>query len=352
MQKYETIEADGELDIDGLADLLACMYLNYQDRMHAKNKAVNNEEPMTLAQLADKYQVRKSVDISSFQRKARIMQSIWREENNYPCGIGSDGKYLGSRLPEEEAKETLNNYLTERIRTVVRHEVDSPESESDKLFAKPRIYNDLLSSQPLCFNLFGELTYNLALATAIVQEMSMGRFCKVTKIQFEMSPGRGDNRFLGDRSAFDVLLECETATGGRGFIGIEVKYHENLIGKPGRHRVRYDEVANEMKCFPADHSVFMVSPLQQLWRDHLLSGILKIKNNYEDALFIVLYPKDNGHVAEAVKGYRADLIQTESFDAWTLEEFVVMLKKYSDANWIDLFYNRYLAFDKVETLLF
>jgi hypothetical protein len=40
-----------------------------------------------------------------------------------------------------------------------------------KLFAQPRIFDDLLSSQPLRFNLFGELTRDLALASRVMHRL-------------------------------------------------------------------------------------------------------------------------------------------------------------------------------------
>ena len=52
------------------------------------------------------------------------------------------------------AQETLANFMTEHVHRVVRQEVLDPRRSKGKLFAKPRIFNDLLSSQPLCFNLF------------------------------------------------------------------------------------------------------------------------------------------------------------------------------------------------------
>jgi len=63
-----------------------------------------------------------------------------------------------------DAKNHLWNYLTDSIRDVVRAEVLGARRGDGKLFGEPRIFNDLLSSQPLCFNLFGELKRNLTLA--------------------------------------------------------------------------------------------------------------------------------------------------------------------------------------------
>ena len=250
-----------------------------------------------------------------------------------------------------EAQETLANFLTEPIRAVVRAEVCDPAASSGKLYGKPRLFNDLLSSQPLCFNLFGELTYDLPLASAVVSSLTDGRFAEVTGIEFEVSPGRRDPRYLDDRSAFDVFIRCHTPAGGSSFIGIEVKYHENLIGTAGGHKARYDEVADLMGCFLLDHEPLRSSPLQQVWRDHLLAGVTRLEDGYADGMFVTLYPRDNTHVATALSAYRQQLACEDSFAAWTLEDLVEGLRDFSASTWVDEFEDRYLAFGKIDQLL-
>ena len=310
---------------------------------------------MDLAELAKSLNVLESVD-SEFRRKARILQSIWREENSYPCGEHQRNKnakprLLGSRLTMPFAEKSLN-FINENIRKVVQSEVCDPILSKGKLYARPRIFNDLLSSQPICFNLFAELKLNLHLISKVVKELTAGRFCEVTAINFEHSPGRNDPKYLDDQSAFDVFLECTTSSGGRGFIGIEVKYHENLRNPAGRHRKRYDDVASQMKCFaPDSQENLKKSPLQQIWRDHLLTGITRDVDEYDDAIFVILYPKDNLHVSHAIAEYKMCLLNEKSFADWTLEDFCDNLRKHSQAEWINQFNNRYLAFNKISDRL-
>ena len=104
------------------------------------------------------------------------------------------------------AEQTLANYLTDRVKQVVRHEVMDKSKSQGKLFSRPRIFNDLLFSQPLCFNLFGEMRHDLSLATAVFNDITSGRVRTVTSVEFEESPGRGDSRYTGDNSAFDVFV--------------------------------------------------------------------------------------------------------------------------------------------------
>jgi len=181
-----------------------------------------------LIKLAERYEAYVKSDDRDFQRKARILQSMWREEQGYEVGVhlGKNGeKPLGSRLVMPWAEETLSNYLTETIRQVVRDEVMGEEKSKGKLYKKLRIFSNLLSSQPLCFNLFAELQRNLNLASSIFTEFTSGRVKKVTGIEFEFSPGRGDIKYTGDKSAFDVYIKYELDKGGQGFLGVEVKYH-------------------------------------------------------------------------------------------------------------------------------
>lgn len=187
---------------------------------------------------------------NAFQRRARLLQALWREAQGLPIG-DHRGRPLGSRLAMPAAKETLSSYLTDTVRKVVRREVLDPTRSSGKLFAQPRIWNDLLSSQPMAFNLFGELAEDLGLASRALRQVTDGRIRQVTGIQFEHSPGRGDPRYTGDRSAFDVFIEYVTHGGKPGFVGVEVKYHEGLGDEPAAHRDRYDEIAAAMGCFDA-----------------------------------------------------------------------------------------------------
>jgi hypothetical protein len=239
--------------------------------------------------------------------------------------------------------ETLANYLTPGIREVVQ---ETLAASSDQLFKKPRIYDDLLSSQPLCFNLFGEMKRNLDLATSVFRDLRPSSIRAVTDIQFEFSPGRGSVRFTGDRSAFDVFVQYDTQSGERGFFGIEVKYHEDLRDPAASHRSRYDEIADQMRCFrPEGRAVLRRAPLQQLWRDHLLVGSTKQELAYAEGTFVLIYPAANTHCRAALQAYRRQLVDSSSFDAWTLEEITAVLSQATPAEWVREFHSRYLDVD-------
>jgi hypothetical protein len=247
------------------------------------------------------------------------------------------------------AKERLANYLTSTIRQVVRNAVLNQKTGAERLFQTPRIFDNLLSSQPLCFNLFGELQQDLALATTVMKTLVPDRAARVTRIALEYSPGRGDPRYTDDKSAFDVFVEFQTPSGGRGFAGVEAKYSETLRQAASRHRRRYDEVAASMGCFRSERLDELRSqPLHQIWRDHLLAGSLLTEGDYEDGFCVFLYPEENRHCRGAQLTYRECLQDEDTFVAWTLEDVSGVIRQNTQAEWIDCFVDRYLRFEKLQ----
>jgi hypothetical protein len=101
-----------------------------------------------LATIARQYDAFEPVDISTFQRRSRILQSMWRDDHGFPIGI-ADGRRYGARLETAWAKATLANFIGETAKNAVRNEVLDPVKSEGKLYGKPRIFDNLLSSQPL-----------------------------------------------------------------------------------------------------------------------------------------------------------------------------------------------------------
>lgn len=276
---------------------------------------------------------------NEFQREARLRQALWRERRGLPIGLHR-GKELGSRLAMPFAQETPANYLTENITSVVRTEVQRTE----KFYKAPRIYDDLLSSQPLCFNLFAELHLDLDLASTVFRGI-LGQVVDVTAIEFEHSPGRGEPRFTADGSAFDVFVRYELG-GAKGFVGIEVKYAEDLDVDEARHRARYDQIARQMNIFvPSSLPTLRVRPLEQFWRDHLLacSLLLDRASGYDQGSFVVLYPNGNKIVESAVEQYRSCLLDSTTFMSWTLELVLDALDDAEAGSWATEVRRRYLG---------
>ena len=191
-----------------------------------------------------------------------------------------------------------------------------------------RLWGDLLSSMPMCFNLFGECWTDHDQATAALAALLPEAPGKVEDVRFEWSPGRLDPRFLNNKSAFDVALHVNDPTAGRGVVGVETKYHEhaNTESRPKPDRLdRYLEVTEASAAFaPGVEHKLIGTDLQQLWLDHLLvlSMLQAPGEDWKWGRFVLVAPSRNPSFKDAATRYRACLTDETTFAYVTIEELL------------------------------
>jgi len=294
---------------------------------------------------------------TEFSAWARQLQNDWRIKNEFPIGTYKNKKgesiILGNYIEKDFNK--ANNFLTKNIREVVAETLKNKEKGAK--ISKTRLYTNLLSSQPLAFNLFAELSLDLHLATKFLNRQFGKRIKEVTSIIFEHSDGRGDSEYSFDHSAFDVFIEYNSELGQKGFIGIEVKYSESLKDEPAKYKDRYSELTTDSGMFKSDSiEILKKKPIEQIWRDHLLSiSHLNHKGKkYDDGFFVYLFPKKNRECQNGVDKYVKQFV---SFDEHTnqynemktgfyirhMKEFVLDLKELCKDEWVDKFIERYFG---------
>lgn len=293
----------------------------------------------------------------------RYLQSKWRDAKGIPAKI-KDGQskqdVYGNYTSDPEA-----NFMTDSIRSLVNYEL-SPENKGDRLIEESRLRQNLLSSQPLCFNLFGELKLHLDKAIQFFNLLYDDYFKSIDDIKFEYNPARRDPRLTGDRSAFDVFIEYTSNSGKKGFIGIEVKYAENLregadsvkgilekqfCNEPRTRRDRYQELSQAI-FNPEFYSKLEELPQFQIWRDHLLAVAMTkaFPEKYDEGLFLFLSPFSNNKCREGLDAYIAILnesgkeegVTSHFCHAW-LEDYIFTLDKVFDDDWTKDMITRYLG---------
>lgn len=296
-------------------------------------------------------------DKSDFASNARLLQSYWRENSN----IKLERTY-GNFLSVDQAYCQQLNFLTDKIRETVKKEIKENEKrkgKEKKVIKVDRLYENLLASQPLAFNLFAELiTDDLKLANEVFRSIFSEKVQSISSIEFEISPGRGDLKYTGDRSAFDVFITY-TGKSGKGFIGIEIKYAETLLDKPASFKDRYRAVSELSSKF-TNEGIQELCPmpvsLEQIWRDHLLSLSMlpPVNNDYQEGFFVYLFPDGNLECHKALEKYYKTLKSNDPFENGlhivTMEKLIATLKSFSEDKWIRDFEDRYLGFEKIENL--
>ncbi|MEP7055785.1 MAG: hypothetical protein ABI912_11105 [Actinomycetota bacterium] len=281
---------------------------------------------------------------NGWQRHARRLQSDWRELQGLAPGLHL-GQSLASRLELEDGRPpALRNYMTEAAKSQVLAAVAAAPA-SGALLSRPRLWVDLLSSQPLCFNAFGDLAVDLALATRVLRRVLPDDVETVEQVAFEYSPGRSDYaRYTGSRSAFDIFVVA-TGRRGRGFLGIEVKYAENMSVSRAEDR-GHRLLAEATDVFRLERlDELERPPLQQLWLDHLLAlRMVQVDpDQWRWGKFITLYPTGNIRCDRIVTRYRECIRDESTFSIVTLEHFTEALLAEAPGPWPQELRRRYLG---------
>src|SRR3954453_486744 len=274
-----------------------------------------------------------------FTAAARLLQSLWRVDRNLPPGThtspGGKRRLLGSRLSPTAGRAGAG-FLTPEIGALVRREL--AYREIGAVIDPDRLCLNLLSSQQLTFNLFGPLKHDLALATRVVRRLLPGVDLNVTDILFEHAPGRRSSRYTGDSTAFDLLACYHTARGGRGFVALELEYSEGMGEPLAETRSRYDQLSRASGLYgDPDSPSLRRSPLQQLWREHLLAQSMVEQGHYTEGVLVLIGPELNWRVQRAGELYRTQLAEASparvGFASLTLEQVLVALVQLQRTCW-------------------
>jgi len=200
----------------------------------------------------------------------RFHQSWYRAHVlQLPWGTGprpKEERELGSMLRTEDAAKGAN-FLTPEIHAAANQRLAGGVG----LVEKYRLLHNMLSSQPMCFNLFAPMVTDLDLATRVFDALLPDDVEQVSLVTFEHAPVPPSD-YLDDKTAFDCYVEYVRQGGGRGLAGIETKLTEPFSPK------RYDSPAYRRWVERPDSpwpetswgSLAEVSH-NQLWRDHLLA---------------------------------------------------------------------------------
>ncbi len=235
-----------------------------------------------------------------FRQAARFLQHLWRVDRGLPIGRYTDSndkvRKLGSRISARDGEHGAN-FVDPAILPIVNHALIYRENGA--VYELDRLKTNLLSSQSLVFNTFGLLKRDLRLATRFVAELLPGTFAEVTNILFETSPGRGDPRFSGDGTAFDLAILGRSPTGHRLYCAWELKYAESNYEAVPRFTGCFDPIAERSGLFvdPTDPALKR-NPVQQSFRQICVAQAVLDNRLADRAMLLFVAPQLN-HPAQA-----------------------------------------------------
>ncbi len=278
----------------------------------------------------DHDEVPRQPEMTQFRRAVRYHNAMWREANGYPIGThrvrpGTPPRLIGSQLDLDFARESGATFLTPKAIAAARARTSFVEPH--QIFDHQGFWADLLSSEALAVNLFGDLAADLNRADRAVHTWWPATPGRVTEVRFAHSPGRFDARYSNSLRSFDALFVLALPDGSEGALAIDVSYREAVqrLGVKPDHMSRFVEIHDRSGAFePGSADMFKRSRLSLIWLEHilLLSMLQHESRQWTWGRYVVVHAEDNRDVAGAIDEYRTVLTDDATFASATIEDLL------------------------------
>jgi len=302
-----------------------------------KGREIVQHENPKFKKFQDKYGAIPAGDKNNMHLiKSRMLQGIYRDKKD-------SSVYCNIIL---ENDKFINFMRNEKLMKDVEKELKAIQ-DRERLTEKERLYTNLLSSQPLAFNIFLPLKWNnFEVGNAVFKELfPFLNIKKLVDIKMEYVPGddrKPDgsiDRTTIDRSCFDVFVEYENSDNQIGGIGIEVKYtepfsqsnywdterlktkekelskeeQEEILKEKRRKKKRYtDEIEKFQNQFKKEHEQDYLEPrYNQLFRNQLIAELVKEKTEFKNCILAVVHSNEDQKCIEVVTEFQ-NLIKLEN----------------------------------------
>ena len=295
---------------------------------------------------------------NAFTRKARLLQSMYRVEIGEEEGTGptrASKRRYGNMISGGDVSGK-NFLMKETFEYAQKRVAEKSKNETIDGF---RLFNNLLSSQPMAFNLFHPLMLLLKQDPAKVTLAVRSVFrnfpvFEVTEIGLEFIPTPIEN-YTKDKSAMDAYIRFVDNKGGKHIIAIETKYTDVLGVNEASHCEEQKQMLVDTGLFSVDFEKLLMGgkvKLTQIYRNLLLTEWYRMVEGLKDSYSVVLSPKEHPSTEEEIKSVSKYLKPEFAYklNAVSLEDFVDAMIRYLPmyyAQVYERFRRRYLEFEKL-----
>ena len=297
--------------------------------------------------------------IKEFTEKCRKMQSCFRDSIYQPKGVGP--LRTSSKLQENmivDGENTGLNFVNDFTYRYAKQRVE--HKKKNETIDEYRLFNNLLSSQPMAFNLFcpfiemlekGKEKEVTSIFRAIFPDKGIA---KVVRVELEYLHTDIEN-YLNDKTAMDVIVRYIDVEGKNSFIAIETKYTDVLgTNSPSKTKL-HKEWIKKLSVFEKESEKELLNdekPISQIYRNFLLTESYGVKEGANRYYSVVLAPAQHPTTKEEVDSLKNELMPQYQYkiSSVTLEFFVEQSIRNCPQSELALFYyfyNRYLDFSKL-----
>ena len=281
-------------------------------------------------------------------RKIRAHQGWWRAavmglpEGEYFDKKINTWKRVCNRTLEESTCENIN-FISPEAKQAAVLTIAEREKSGRGMIEKNRLNFNLLSSQPLCFNFFGDLMLDKDFGLRVLQTW-WPELTELKRVLFEFAP---EERYTKDNSAYDVAFEV--CIGERtGLIDLECKYTDTFSSTEYTKK-EYKDIFNKSTAFKAGYEEFISKDYNQLFRNQLIAEAL-IQNAKYDFVETGLFCYHDDNLAIATAGQFKDMLNdSDSFRIITYNQFIENVQRldlnWKQREWTMMLWARYCGFE-------
>lgn len=254
---------------------------------------------------------------SGFKKRMRFHQGWWRafvlaeEQGDHPI---REGEPIGSTIHQGE--NSGKNFLSENIRRAVDETIHERKETGTGIIEEERLFNNLLSSQPLCFNFFGELKIDTGLALRVLR-CFYPDLTSVDRVIFEYAP---EENYTNDNSAFDVAFEV-TRGDELGLIGFECKFTDTF-SQGEYNREEYREIYRRSNIFCREYRDYISRRYNQLFRNQLMAEAALLHQKYDFVFTGLFCHRDDERAMEIGDEFREMLNSETLFRVITYQTYI------------------------------
>ena len=252
----------------------------------------------------------KTLSIRKFTEQCRKLQSCFREKNGWEMGVGP---YRSSKKLQinmiVDGENTGHNFVNDFAFKYAKDRVN--HKQNNETFDEYRLFNNLLSSQPMAFNLFCPFI-----------EM----FEKVEKVELEYLHTDIEN-YLNDKTAMDAIIRYIDKEGKKSFIAIETKYTDVLGTNSASKTMLHKEWIKRLAEFKKESEEELLNNkklISQIYRNFLLAECYRVLEGANNCYSVVLAPAQHPTTKEEVKSLKEELKPEFQYKitSVTLEDFI------------------------------
>ena len=273
----------------------------------------------------------KNQKIRQFTEECRKKQGTFRERMSEPMGVGP---FRFSTTPHENmianGEKTGKNFVNQFAFEYAKKRVNN--KQKNETIDEFRLFNNLLSSQPMAFNLFCPFIQMLEegkteLVTSMIQKVFPEMDIKlVIEVGLEYLHTDVEN-YLNDKTAMDAIIRYIDNNGQPSFVAIETKYTDVLGTNTGSKKARYNEWIKRLGVFMPETEKALLNgskPVSQIYRNFLLTESYGVTEKAGRCYSVILSPAKHPTTEEEVASLRDELKPEFRYKviSITLEDFI------------------------------